>query len=278
MSTRSVAQGSRGSTPHLGPDAVGARVLRWTQPLAALSPTLAMLDLSRRTADRMRPVAPMTRGVRRSPTNSQPSSTVISCLGRMYMLALRTHSIVLASCFVYKTVEGSGFPRAVLTGLLAFSVFSGAARARPSAVQQVLVLQVVRPRQPDARSLHRQLPRRPGPARRAARQCRPGRRGPDGSRRRDGTCGRRLHPVHVRRSPRAGPHRDGRRPGRGLRAQASAAAVPRDATPVRLGRSALSARRAARAKTKPPSRSSTIFRAWSTTSCRCFPRPGRCSW
>ena len=45
--------------------------------------------------------------------------------------------------------------------------------------------------------------------------------------------------------PQAGPHRDGRRPRGGLRAQASAAALPRHAAPVRFRRPAISSRRAA---------------------------------
>ena len=104
---------------------------------------------------------------------------------------------------------------------------------------------VVRPRQPDARHLHRQLPRRPGPARRETRERRSGRRRPDRVCRRARTSGRRLHPIHLRRSSQAGPHRDCRRPRGGIRAQASTGALSRHAAPVRVCRSAISARRAA---------------------------------
>ena len=104
---------------------------------------------------------------------------------------------------------------------------------------------IVRPRQPAPGPLHRQLPRRPGPARRETRERRSSRRGSDRVCRRARTSGRRLHPIHLRRSSQAGPHRDGRRPCGGLRAQVSTATLSRHAAPVRVRRSAISRRRAA---------------------------------
>ena len=90
--------------------------------------------------------------------------------------------------------------------------------------------------------------------------------------RRAGTSGGRLHPIHVRRCPEAGPDCRGRRPRRGIRAQVSTAALSRHAdscsrpsisdisvTP-RLG------------KTRPPSRSPTIFRESSMSILQLLPQ------
>ena len=74
-------------------------------------------------------------------------------------------------------------------------------------------------------------------------------------------AGRRLHPIHLRRSSQAGPHRDGRRPRGGIRAQVSAAALSRHAAPVRGRRSSDICATRHLARTRPPSRSSTIFLA-----------------
>ena len=90
--------------------------------------------------------------------------------------------------------------------------------------------------------------------------------------------GRRLHPIHLRRSSQAGPHRDCRRPRGGIRAQVSTAALSRHAAPVRGCRSAISARRATWRERDRRRGRQRLSSARSMTSCSCCPRPGRCSW
>ena len=134
------------------------------------------------------------------------------------------------------------FRCAALAGLLLLGAASSEAQpAGPTGPGAA----IVRPRQP-GRSTHFtgnfrvDLDQRAG----TARERRSGRRGSDRVCRRARTSGRRLHPIHLRRSSQAGPHRDGRRPRGGLRAQVSAAALSRHAAPVRVRRSAISPRRA----------------------------------
>ena len=62
-----------------------------------------------------------------------------------------------------------------------------------------------------------------------------------------------------RRSSQAGPYRDGRRPGGGIRAQVSTAALSRYAAPLRGRRSAISSATRRSARTRLPSRSINDF-------------------
>ena len=136
---------------------------------------------------------------------------------------------------------------------------------------------IVRPRQHGARPLHRQLPRRTGPARPRGRERRPGRRGSNRVCRRARTGDGRFHPIHIRRSSQAGPDITVAGPAavfaRKYRQQLFpdtpllfAAVDQRYCAAPRLG------------TTRPPSRRSTTFLVSSITSCNCCPRPGRCSW
>ena len=68
------------------------------------------------------------------------------------------------------------------------------------------------------------------------------------------------------------------RPGGGIRAQVSAAALSRHAAPVRVRRSAISARRAAWRERDRRRGRQRFSSSSSMTSCSCCPRPGRCSW
>ena len=117
---------------------------------------------------------------------------------------------------------------------------------RPARGPKRVAAAISQPRQPAPRHLHRQLPRRPRPARGQTREHRSDRRRSNRVCRRARTRGRRLHQIHLSRSCQAGAHRHSRRPGGGLRAQVSTGALSRDAAPVRLRRSAISSRRAAR--------------------------------
>ena len=136
-----------------------------------------------------------------------------------------------------------GLPRALRAHRIAAQ--GPSSQAHPH-VQQILLLQGVRSRQPGPRLLHRQLPGRPRRARRQTRERRPGRRHSNRVRRRTRTRGRRLHPIHLRQSFQAGAHRDGRRPCGGLRAQVSTAALSRHTPRVRVCRPAIPGRRAPR--------------------------------
>ena len=177
---------------------------------------------------------------------------------------------ILRACIV-----GSRLSCAALACLLLLG--AAPSDAQP-AVRQVLVLQSFDRGNVVGGPVHRQLPRRTGPARRGARERRPGRRGSNRVCRRARTSGGRLHPIHLRRSSQAGPDCDGRRPRRGLRAQVSTAALSRHADSCsRPSISGISATPRL-GTTRPLSRSSTTIRASSRTSCSCCPRPGRCSW
>ena len=138
---------------------------------------------------------------------------------------------------------------------------------------------IFQPRQPAPRHLHRQLPRRTRPARGQTREHRSSRRRSDRVCRRARTRGRRLHQIHLSRSAA--------RPELIVTIGGPAAVFARKYrrqlfpdTPLLFASvdRAISSRRAASARTRPPSRSTSIFPDSSTTSCSCFPRPGRCSW
>ena len=84
---------------------------------------------------------------------------------------------------------------------------------------------VVRPRQHDRRSLHRQLSGGTGSAGRAPCQCASGRGGADGICRGAGAGDRRFHPIALRRSSKPGPRRGGRGCRVGVRTQTAGAVV-----------------------------------------------------
>ena len=108
-------------------------------------------------------------------------------------------------------------------------------------------------------------------------ESRPGRRRAGRVCRRAGAGDRRLHPIHLRRSSQAGPHRGAGWPRGGLRAQVPTAALSGHAAPVRGRRSAISAQRAA-GRERDRRRGRQRFSRLVDESCSCCPRPGRCSW
>ena len=148
-----------------------------------------------------------------------------------------------------------------------------AARCRrqrsPACGAHILVLQSFNRGNLTLDSLHRQLPRRPGPARRGTSEHRPSRRRSDRVCRRARTGDRRLHPSHVRRSSQARPHRHDRLvPRRHSRASIDGSSFPKRRSCWRRSISDICATRRLE-KTRPLSRSSTIFRNSSMTFCSC---------
>ena len=150
-------------------------------------------------------------------------------------LVRRSTWLVAAALFAAPAVAWSQAPPQPKRVMLAAESSEAQSRSTRAAAA------IVRPRQHDGRLHNRQLPRRPGPADRASRECRRNRGWPDRVCRRSRRNDCRLHPIGVRRSSQAGPHRHARWSRSGVRAQISTAALSRRTAPAGIGQSAVSA-------------------------------------